>query len=100
MTIVLDQTARRWIDLKWAKIRRSQMLADKANNEWTEINTAINRWMDESGIIDIVQRTKVKGASLPLKDALAVGTWHSAEASRHIADLQLFLKLKELGVDV
>lgn len=96
----LDQTARRWIDLKWAKIRRSQQMADKANNDWNEINSAINRWMDETGMVDIVQRTRTKSQSIPLKDALAVGTWHSAEASRHIADLQLFLKLKELGIEV
>lgn len=96
--IHINDNDRRWIARKWERIRKSQQMADQANKTWNELNGAINRWLDESGEVDIVQRAKIKGASLPLKDALAVGAWHSNEAMRHIADLQLFLKMKELGV--
>jgi hypothetical protein len=40
----------------------------------------------------------MKSESLPLKDALDTGKWHSANAQRHIDDLHLFLKMKELGL--
>ena len=94
----LTEEERKWLRLKWGKIRTAQMRADKAGNEWNLLNDAINRYLDESGEEDIVQRTSIKGKSIPLKDALESGKWHAAESQRHIDDVQLFLRLKELEV--
>lgn len=88
----------RWVALKWQEIRDAQMLADTANIDWKRINAELNAYLDSSGETDIVQRDKIKGASLALKEALAVGDWHSRNAERHIADVQLFLKLHEMGI--
>jgi hypothetical protein len=87
-----------WIDRKWAAIRESQQKADDANNDWKRINSAINEYLDRSGVEDIVQRAKIKSASIPLKDALAMGSWHSRNAERHIHDVNLFLRLRELEI--
>jgi hypothetical protein len=87
-----------WIERKWNRIRKSQINADEAGSNWTRINAEINDLMDRRGETDIVQRAKIKGASLPLKDALETGKWHAAESQRHIDDLTLFLKLRELEV--
>ena len=96
--IRLSENERRWMRLKWSKVRKSQQVADESGNEWNKLNAAINRFLDESGETDIVQRTSVKSKSIPLKDALETGKWHSAEAQRHIDDIQLFLRLKELEI--
>jgi hypothetical protein len=87
-----------WVDRKWKKIRISQAKADKAGNDWNRLNDEINDLMDRQGVTDIVQRSKTKSASLPLKDALDVGKWHAAESQRHIDDLALFLQMRQLGV--
>lgn len=88
---------RQWVSLKWQQIRAAQQKADVANNDWSRINAEINDLMDRQGITDIVQRAQIKGASLPMKDALATGEWHSRNAERHIHDVTLYLKLKESG---
>ena len=95
----LEEPERRWVRLKWEAIRKAQQTADKANNDWQRISGELNQYLDESGIVDIVQRTKIKSESLPLKEALEVGNWHCRNAERHIHDLQLFLKIRELGVE-
>jgi len=69
-----------------------------SHDETQSIINAINVYLDQSGIVDIVQRARIKGESLPLKDALEKGKWHAQNAQRHIDDLMLFLKMKELGV--
>jgi len=94
--IRVTESDRNWIRLKWVAIRKAQQTADQSNNDWQRINAEINQYMDDSGIVDPVQRAKTKGESLALKDALAVGDWHSRNAERHIHDLQLFLRLREL----
>lgn len=96
--ITLTDMERRWLDAKWAKIRASQEKADAAGNQWTELNEAVKDWLKRSRISDPVQVAKIKGLNLELKDALSTHAWHAMEASRHIADLQLFLKMKELGL--
>ena len=77
---------------------RSQQKADVAANAWSELNDALKVWMLRSGETDPVQVAKIKGLNLELKDALSTHQWHSMEASRHAADLQLYLKMKELGL--
>jgi hypothetical protein len=94
----LTEQERNWVKLKWGKVRRAQREADKSGNEWNLLNDAINVYLDQSGESDIVQRTSIKSKSIPLKDALETGKWHSAEAQRHIDDIQLFLRLKELEI--
>lgn len=98
---------RRWIKRKWELIREAQMKADKANNNWKRINDEINdmhrreseRRMErgEFPLTDLMMAEN-KSASLPLKDALSVGNWHARNAERHIHDVNLFLRLKELDL--
>jgi hypothetical protein len=105
--IELSELERKWINRKWELIRTSQRKADEANNEWNRINDEINdkhrreslRRMQtgQFPLTDLMKATD-KSASLPLQDALATGNWHSRNAERHIQDVMLFLKLKELGI--
>jgi hypothetical protein len=92
----LTETDRYWVELKWNKIRTSQMKADESNNEWHAINDAMKVWLRDMNETDPVQIDRIKSKNLALADALAVGKWHAAEAERHIADVTLFLRLKEL----
>ena len=103
----LHDTDRKWIERKWKLIRQSQMKADAANNEWNRINDEINdlhRRDDtrraERGDFPLtdLMKAQAKSASLPLKDALDTGKWHSRNAERHIHDVQLFLQLKSLEI--
>lgn len=94
----LSQDERKWLRLKWGKIRKSQQVADQSSNNWNRVNSEINRYLDDSGITDDVQRAKIKSESLALKDALETGKWHASESQRHIDDVQLFLRMKELEV--
>lgn len=89
---------RAWVQAKWAAIRKAQQAADKANNEWAEQNDALNEWLTRMQVTDPLQRAQRKGENLLLKDALATGSWHARNAERHIHDLQLFLKLKEMSL--
>lgn len=103
----LKSGEREWVRLKWEKIREAQQAADKANNEWQSINDAINkkhaaedRRRSERGDYPMtdLMKAQAKDASLPLKDALGAGNWHARNAERHIHDLSLFLRLKEMGI--
>jgi hypothetical protein len=96
--IDLTISERRWLKRKWERIRASQSRADSYGNDWNRISAEISEYLDRKGIEDLVQRTKIKSESIPLKDALEGGKWHAAEASRHTVDVQLFLQLKSLGV--
>jgi hypothetical protein len=94
----LTDRERSWVEKKWAEIRTAQQLADRANQGWKRVSAEINSYMDRSEITDPVQRRKIKSESLALKEALEVGNWHSRNAERHIADVQLFLQLRELEI--
>lgn len=96
--VELTEEERTWVQLKWKKIRTSQQAADKAGNEWNKLNRSIDKFLDDSNIHDVVQRSHRKKESLALQDAYDAGKWHSAESMRHIADVDLFLKMRELGV--
>lgn len=107
MTLQLTPTEKEWVRRKWALIRASQQKADKANADWNRINDAINakhaaedQRRAERGDFPLtdLMKAQAKSASLPLKDALDTGNWHSRNAERHIHDVTLFLKLKELGL--
>lgn len=96
--IKLQSEEQEWLRKKWRNIRESQQKADRSSREWSRLNEAMNEYLDQSGITDIVQRDKVKGQNLSMKGALATHAWHAAEAQRHIDDVNLFLRMKELGV--
>lgn len=96
--VTLKPDEEKWVNSKWGLIRQAQMIADEANNRWKRINSEINDYLNRSGVEDIKQRTRIKGESIPLKDALETGKWHSGNAQRHIDDLMLFLKLKEMEI--
>lgn len=85
-----------WVNAKWREIRKAQTDADAANNKWNRINDEIESYLDRSGIHGFLMRAEIKGQSLPLKDALGVGSWKAANAQRHIDDLGLFLEMKRL----
>lgn len=96
-----------WVQKKWAMIRKSQLKADEANQLWNKINDEINwkhirederrRQRADFPLTDLM-KVQAKEASIPLKDALSTGNWHSRNAERHIHDVNLFLKLKEMGI--
>lgn len=98
MSLEMTDSEKRWLRRKWEKIRESQRLADEADIKWKEIGAALNEYLDRKFITDIVQRTKIKAESIALKDALETGKWHSRNAERHIHDVSLFIKLRELDV--
>lgn len=87
-----------WVHAKWAAIRKAQQKADQSNNDWASLNDSLNEYLTGMQITDPVQRAKIKGENLGLKDALSTGGWHARNAERHIHDLQLFLKMKEMGL--
>jgi hypothetical protein len=97
-TFTLTPDEHRWVTAKWSKIRDSAARADAANHQWNKINDELNDKFRREGNLDIIRLTQLKAASIPLQDALAVGKWHAANAQRHIDDVMLFLKLKELGL--
>jgi hypothetical protein len=94
----LTPDERTWVGLKWTKIRNSQMIADREGNAWTELNAALNAKLDAEYVHDVVQRDKVKGQSLALKGHLQTHAWHRDEAQRHMADVALFLQMKDMEV--
>lgn len=96
--INLSSAEQEWLRKKWSNIRESQQKADRSSREWSRLNEAMNEYLDQSGITDIVQRDRVKGQNLSMKGALATHAWHAGEAQRHIDDVNLFLRMKELGV--
>lgn len=107
MSLQLSDDEKQWIKRKWRLIRLSQRKADIANNDWNRINESINELHEREDerrtargdfpITDLM-KSQAKSASLPLKDALDTGNWHSRNAERHIHDLTLFLRMKELDL--
>jgi hypothetical protein len=98
---------RSFIRRRWAEIRDAQAQADKANVEWKSINRALNeKYAEENRRRRAAGRfphtalgiSQAKSDNLALSDALATGKWHSANAERLIADVMLFLRLKELEI--
>lgn len=87
-----------WLHRKWAIIRRSQTQADRAVNDWRKLSDEVNDYMDRSGILDPLQRSKVKRENLRLMDLSELGAFYRREASAHCQDVYLFLRLKEMGV--
>ena len=49
--------------------------------KWNRVNDEINAKLDAERVTDIVQRNKIKSASLPLADALGSGNWWRAKAT-------------------
>lgn len=87
-----------WVNEKWRLIRRSSALADAASNDWQRVQAEVTSYLDRSGLTDILQRARVMSENVTLSDALEAGSWHAKNAQRHIDDLNLFLRLKELNL--
>lgn len=86
---------RQWVAAKWALIRDAQINADKSVANWRRVNDEVMDYLKRAGITDPAQIAEVKGANLQLSDYLSRGQWYRAEAQGHIADVNLFLRLKE-----
>lgn len=97
-TILLAEKDREWIQAKWRIIREYHTKADAAVNKWRRISDEVNDYLDSKGVTDVYERSRYRLDSLALRDALEVSTWHRNEANAHIADVNLFLRLKELGL--
>lgn len=89
---------REWVRLKWATIRDHHQKADRAAAKWRKVSAEINDYLDRTGITDVVQRARIRKESLALKDAVDDVQWFRAEANAHSHDLNLYLKLKEMGL--
>lgn len=87
-----------WVNRKWDTIRHAQHEADKAIKKWRRINEEVISYLDRSGVEDMMERANIKSQNLTLADALSTGTWWRNEARAHMADLTLYLRLKELGM--
>lgn len=94
----LGPDEQRFVIAKWKTIRQAQQDADRAYNNWTRILAEINDYLDRSNIREPLGRVRVLSESLALRDAVEAVDWRQRHAQRHIADLNLFLKMKELEV--
>lgn len=89
---------RTWMRRKWEIIRDAQRQADKAINQWRLLSDEVIDYLDRSSITDPVQRARIKGENLRLTDLFTLGQWYRNEARAHMEDLNLFLRLKEMGI--
>lgn len=96
--MILNSKDRKWVLLKWAQIRESQKAADKANKDYEVLSDAINDKLDREKCTDVVARADRRGSSLALAELMGAGNWHARNAERHIHDVNLFLRMKELNV--
>lgn len=89
---------RQWVEYKWAIIRDAQQQADKAVKKWRRVSAEVNDYLDTKGITGIVERSKIRKENLTLPDLLETAKWFRNEAQAHMADVSLFLQLKEAGL--
>jgi hypothetical protein len=97
-TLLFTDTEIKWVRRKWSIIREYHQKADQASAAYRRISDEINDYMDRGGTTDIVARARIRGESIPLADANGDGQWFRAEAQAHTDDLNLFIKLKEVGL--
>lgn len=97
-SLYFAENEREWVHLKWGRIRDAMQQADTAVNKWERLSDEVNTYLDAHKITDIVQRTNIRGENLALSDALATGQWFRGVAQAHVDDLNLYLRLKELGL--
>lgn len=97
-TLSFTDTDFEWVCRKWAIIRDFQQKADNAFAKSRRINDELNDYLDRNGVRDIVQRANIRQQSIPLLEA-AEDLWaFRREAQAHMEDLNLYLKLKEVGL--
>lgn len=97
-TVFFAKRDREWVAAKWRLIRQAQQEADKAIAKWRRVSDEVNTHLDSHHITDIIQRGRVRGENLSMQDAMSTAQWFRAEAQAHIADVTLFLRLKEMGL--
>lgn len=76
----LSNDHRKYIGDLWKAMRASVQQAREQDRRWNRINDELNDLLDRKGDTDIVQREKIKGDSLALKNAYAAGQWHQGTA--------------------
>lgn len=76
----LNADHRRYVRNLWDQMRASAKEAAFQDKLWNQLNDELNDYLDREGTTDIVQREKVKGQSLALKNAFAAGQWHQGNA--------------------
>lgn len=89
-----DDYLRSLRSLMQAAVRETQRLDAK----WNRLNDEINAKLDAEGITDIVQRDKIKGASLPLQDALGGGKWWREKAAYLAAVITAEMAMRNEGL--
>lgn len=76
----LDADQRQHLSSLWTDLREANHEVRKADKRWNKINDEINNYLERERITDLVQREKIKSASLALADALGTGSWWRSKA--------------------
>lgn len=94
MTAVHDAYLRNLRTLMQEAVKETQRL----DARWNKVNDELNDLLDRRGTTDIVQRTKIKGESLALRDALEGGKWWRDKATYLAAVIQAEMVMREAGL--
>jgi hypothetical protein len=76
-------------------MREAVKETQKLDATWNRLNDEVNTYLDDQGVRDIVQRTHIKSASIPLKDALEAGRWWREKAVYLATVIQAEIAIKE-----
>jgi hypothetical protein len=94
MAVVTDEQYLQWLH---AQMREAVRETQRLDGVWKQLNAELNDLLDRQGETDIVQRTKVKGQSIALSDALNGGKWWREKAVYLASVLQAELAWKDSG---
>lgn len=78
-----NQTLSQWTTDAVRALRRANLKASNASEEWNKLNAEWNQMADDNGWHDIVDRTNRKSVNLPLKSAMDTWSFWEREAKRH-----------------
>lgn len=78
-----EPTLSQWTVDAVRALRRANLKASNASEQWNKLNAEWNQMADDNGWHDIVDRTKRKGENLPLKAAMDTWSFWEREAKRH-----------------
>lgn len=79
-------------------MREAVVVTQRHDAKWNKINDEINAKLDAEEVFDIVQRNKIKAASIPLADELGGGNWWRAKAVYLASVIQAEVAMKEAGL--
>lgn len=77
-----DPNLAQWVADAVRALRRANLKASNASEEWNRLNAEWNQMADDSGWHDIVDRNNRKSANLPLKAAMDTWSFWEREAKR------------------